>query len=80
MPLSLPAPARTLAKYGLDVAVWTALTPVAFALRLEGDVFRYPAALVTLTLVGAVLKLVAVGALRLQQRAWRWVSVSDLLV
>ena len=80
MPLSLSAPTRGLAKYALDVAVWTALTPVAFALRLEGDVLRYPAALVTLTALGFALKLAAVGALRLPQRAWRWVSISDLLV
>ncbi len=70
---------RGLAKYALDVAVWTALTPLAFALRLEGDVFRYPEALVALTLGGAVLKIAAEGLFRLPRRAWRWIGVSDLL-
>ncbi len=78
--LSPSISSRGLAKYVLDVAVWTALTPIAFALRLEGDVFRYPEALIALTLGGALLKVIAEGLFRLPRRAWRWIGIPDLMI
>ena len=74
-----PRPSRGKAKFFLDVAVWTALTPLAFALRLEGDVFRYAGALLALTVGGAFLKVAAEGLFRLPRRAWRWIGIHDLI-
>ena len=74
-----PLTSRGWLKYALDVAAWTALTPIAFALRLEGDVLRYPELLLALTVGGAVLKAVVVAAFGLPRRAWRWTGLPDLL-
>ncbi|WP_412070421.1 polysaccharide biosynthesis protein [Rubrivirga sp. IMCC43871] len=65
-------------KYAIDVAVWVAAAPLAFLLRLEGDVAGFVPALVAYAAVGAVLKATAVSAFGLYRRPWRWVGVSDL--
>lgn len=41
--------------------------------------FRYPEALVALTVGGAILKVAAEGLFRLPRRAWRWIGITDLL-
>ena len=66
-------------KYGIDVFVWTALTPLAFALRLDGDLGGYAEGVITLTVAGFVLKAAVVALFGLPRRAWRWASVTDLL-
>ncbi|MEM1115325.1 MAG: nucleoside-diphosphate sugar epimerase/dehydratase [Bacteroidota bacterium] len=70
---------RGATKYALDVLVWTALTPLAFALRLDGEVGGYTEGLVALTAVGFALKMLVVPLFGLHRRAWRWASVGDLL-
>jgi FlaA1/EpsC-like NDP-sugar epimerase len=70
---------RTAAKYLLDVGAWAVLAPLAFALRLEGDLGQFAGGLAVYTAVGLPLKAAAVGAFRLHRRAWRWITVGDLL-
>lgn len=66
------------AKYAIDVAVWTSAAPLAFVLRLDGDLSAFVPGLLLYTAVGLVLKAIAVEALALHLRPWRWVGVSDL--
>lgn len=77
---AFPGAARGLGKFALDVLVWTALTPLAFALRLDGDLSGYWQALLLLTTYGLVVKAAMVGGFGLSRRAWRWAGVADLLV
>lgn len=65
-------------KFLADVLVWAALAPLAFVLRLEGDVLAYADALLLYASVGLLVKVGAVLAARLHLRPWRWVGVRDL--
>lgn len=76
-----PSPAHEVAvwtKFFLDVVVWSAAAPIAYFLRLEGNVVEYVPSLVAYTAAGTLLKVVAVGAFRFHRRAWRWIGVRDL--
>lgn len=70
--------ANAAAKYGVDLAVWTLAAPLAFLLRLDGDLAGYGAVLVAYTAIGAGLKAAAIGTFTLHLRPWRWVGVTDL--
>ena len=65
-------------KFLLDVVVWSAAAPIAYLLRLEGNVVGYLPSLVVYTAAGTILKAVAVLTFRFHRRAWRWVGVRDL--
>ncbi|PAP76395.1 polysaccharide biosynthesis protein [Rubrivirga marina] len=65
-------------KFFLDVAVWSAAAPIAYLLRLEGNVVGYMPSLVVYTAAGTVLKVVAVYGFQFHRRAWRWIGVRDL--
>ena len=65
-------------KYAADVLVWSLLAPLAFLLRLEGNVGVYLDGLWVYAGVGLVVKAAAVYAARLQLRPWKWVGVRDL--
>ena len=68
-------------KFVADILVWVALAPLAFLLRLEGevmDVDSHLTAMVVYTAMGTVVKVAAVLAGRQGFRPWRWVSVRDL--
>ncbi|WP_412062453.1 polysaccharide biosynthesis protein [Rubrivirga sp. IMCC45206] len=67
-------------KYAIDLGAWVAAAPLAFLLRLEGNVGAFAQGLVVYALVGAVLKGAAIRYFGLHRRPWRWVGVSDLYV
>ncbi|MEM6325500.1 MAG: nucleoside-diphosphate sugar epimerase/dehydratase, partial [Bacteroidota bacterium] len=68
----------TAIKFLSDLLVWGALAPIAFALRLEGDIMGYGVPLVVYTSVALVVKVIALWASGLHFRPWRWVSVRDV--
>ena len=71
---------RVVVKFAIDLVLWVLATPLAFALRLEGNVGAFADAIVLLVLAGLPAKALAVYVLRLPWRSWYKVGVNDLFV
>jgi FlaA1/EpsC-like NDP-sugar epimerase len=69
---------RLLTKYAADVMLWWLLTPLAFVLRLEGQVVDFIPEIALLMLVGLPVKAGIVYWLGWHRRSWRRVGVRDL--
>ncbi len=65
-------------KFLADVLVWTALTPLAFLLRLEGNADGFINQMLAYGFIALVVKVAALYSSRLYLRPWRWVGVRDL--
>ncbi len=69
---------RLTTKYLIDLALWLAMTPVAFMLRLEGAWGGYAAGILFLLLVGLPLKALVIYGLGFFRSTWRKVGIRDL--
>ena len=70
--------ARVAIKTLLDLAVWTAAVPVAYAIRLEIGAFAQVKDVVAYATLALALKAVAIAAGRTTRRAWHRVGIRDL--
>jgi len=66
-------------KYTVQLGAWVALTPLAFFLRLEGEVASHTTQLLALLLIGLPLKAIAIERFGLHRRSWRRAGITDLL-
>lgn len=68
---------RTSVKFLLDLAIWTAATPLAFLIRLDTEVGEYAAAVVALSLVALSVKAGIIYFFRFHRQSWQKVSFAD---
>ena len=71
---------KLLAKYIIDLALWSAATPIAFWLRLEGRITGHGEVILVLFIVGLILKAITLYVLELYKRSWHRSGLSDLIV
>lgn len=69
---------RLATKFLVDLALWASATPMAFILRLEGDLSNQLDALVLVTAVGIPLKALVLYLMRFPWRSWYKVGLLDL--
>ncbi len=70
---------RLVTKYLVDLALWVAVTPLAFRLRLAGDWLDYFPEMLILMAAGLPVKIGVIYGLGYFRRTWRKVGVRDLV-
>lgn len=69
---------RLTTKYLIDLLVWVSLTPLAFLLRLEGNLGSYSQGILFMMLAGLPVKAFFIYGLGFFRSAWRRVGIRDL--
>ncbi len=73
-----PSRSRSVLKGALDLAVWTAVVPAAYAIRMDIGVFAQVGDVAAYAVAALLLKTVAVAASRNTRRVWHRVGLRDL--
>ncbi|NPA71390.1 MAG: polysaccharide biosynthesis protein [Gammaproteobacteria bacterium] len=71
---------RSFAKFFFDLLLWTIAAPVAFWLRVDDPLTRYPYALWSYTALGVPVKGLLIYFFKLHKQSWRKVGAHDVLV
>lgn len=69
---------RSYAKYIADLVLWSSMTIVAFAIRLEGELQLYSNAILYATLIAVPVKAVLIKLFNLHRHSWSNVTLPDL--